>query len=430
MQGRLNSFQRTMLQWNDLYPYNAVHVVRIARAFDLDHLRKVIDGSLETWGLTGLTLNRKTATYRYQGGPALGEIQVIESGADCRATLALEIEHQLNTAFALAGRINPFRFLVEPGPDFFWLGLVYFHVVADAESIVMLLKQITDTYTGKPGHDDFRPIKFYPKPRGSLLSRPALLARKICSLPSQVGNMRSSCRPPCHDARDQHNGFDFFTLDAMQLPALGRAAKLAGVTLNDLFLALLLKSVSPLAPNREQSERRKKISVGCIVNLRKDLGLERQRTFGVFLGSFAVTHEAPDGLSAIDLAKDIGRRTRALKEHKLYLAAPMELGLARFTLSYSTSGATKFYQKHYPLWGGITNMNFNALWGSPDKTEPVDYFRAVSTGPATPLVLSVTTVGNHANIGLTYRSTIFSKPNIERIKGEFFHAVQQVETGA
>ena len=32
MKGRLNLFQRTMLRWRELHPYNAVHVVRIAAA--------------------------------------------------------------------------------------------------------------------------------------------------------------------------------------------------------------------------------------------------------------------------------------------------------------------------------------------------------------------------------------------------------------
>ena len=49
----------------------------------------------------------------------------------------------------------------------------------------------------------------------------------------------------------------------------------------------------------------------------------------------------------------------------------------------------------------------------------MDYFRAVSTGPATPLVASITTVGKVANIGLTWRSTVFGVPEIERIKARF-----------
>ena len=68
MRGKLNIFQKTMLQWNDLHPYNAVHVVRIPHALDLERLGKVINSTLETYGITNLTLNRDRGTYHYQGG--------------------------------------------------------------------------------------------------------------------------------------------------------------------------------------------------------------------------------------------------------------------------------------------------------------------------------------------------------------------------
>jgi NRPS condensation-like uncharacterized protein len=420
-----------MLQWNDLHPYNAVHVVRIPRLLELNHLRDVINSTLETQGLIGLTLNRKQGTYWYEGGPALSEIRIIESRQGARTALELEIEYQLNTAFALHERFSPFRFFVAPGQDYFWLGVVYFHAMADAESIVLLLRRVTEAYQGKISTEVSQPVEIYPRGHELMLSRPALLARKICALPSQAGNMRSSCRPPFRDPQDLNNGFVFFALEPRPLLVLGKAAKSAEVTLNDLFLALLMKSLSPLATRRALAPRRRRISVGCIVNLRKDLGLDRQQTFGLFLGSSVVTHEVPDEMSVIDLAKAIRRQTLALKQHKLYLATPLELGLARFLFSlYSTRGRQKFYQKNYPLWGGITNMNLNALWQTQDAAKPLDYFRAVSTGPATPLVLSVTTVNDFANIGLTFRSTVFSERDIERFKSEFFGAIEQVAARA
>src|SRR5262245_21733201 len=102
MQGRLNLFQRTMLQWNELHPYNAVHVVRIPGALDLERLRSVIRSTLVHHGLTSLTLNRHRGAYDYEGAPARCEIKTIDGGGTERASLYAEIEHELNTAFALA----------------------------------------------------------------------------------------------------------------------------------------------------------------------------------------------------------------------------------------------------------------------------------------------------------------------------------------
>jgi hypothetical protein len=64
-------------------------------------------------------------------------------------------------------------------------------------------------------------------------------------------------------------------------------------------------------------------------------------------------------------------------------------------------------------------MNLNPLWAPNDRHGPLDYFRAVSTGPVTPLVLSVTTVGERVNLGVSYRTTVFSKPDIENLQSRF-----------
>ena len=148
--------------------------------------------------------------------------------------------------------------------------------------------------------------------------------------------------------------------------------------------------------------------------------MDSRRTFGLFLGSFTVTHDVPDGVSLRELAGDIREQTLAIKRRQLYLGTPLELGFARFMLKFfSPERRRKFYPKNYPLWGGITNMNLNALWEPRGNGAPLDYLRGVSTGPVTPLVLSVTTVRDWANIGLSYRTTVFSADDVEKLQNHF-----------
>jgi hypothetical protein len=112
----------------------------------------------------------------------------------------------------------------------------------------------------------------------------------------------------------------------------------------------------------------------------------------------------------------------------LYLGTTLELEFARFMLRFfSPERRKKFYPKNYPLWGGITNMNLNTLWGRSGEDAPMDYFRGVSTGPATPLVFSVTTVRDRMNIGLSYRSTVFSKEIIQELKDRFTDHLEQLK---
>ena len=64
-------------------------------------------------------------------------------------------------------------------------------------------------------------------------------------------------------------------------------------------------------------------------------------------------------------------------------------------------------------------MNLNSLWEQDGRMAPLDYFRGVSTGPVTPLVLSITTVGDRANLGLSYRTTVFSAADVENLERQF-----------
>jgi hypothetical protein len=131
------------------------------------------------------------------------------------------------------------------------------------------------------------------------------------------------------------------------------------------------------------------------------------------------------------LAGDIRQQTSPIKRHKLYLGTPLELGFARCLLRFfSPRRRKRFYAKHYPLWGGITNMNLNLLWEPSGRNPPLDYFRGVSTGPVTPLVLSVTTVRDRANLGLSYRTTVFSQGDIENLQDRFRQHLEETRIDA
>ena len=428
MHGRLNSFQKTMLQWNDLHPYSAVHVVQIPGTLEEARLQQAIQRTLLSRGLTNLTLDRENSMYRYEGGAARSDMKLLPEVQEPRPALFAEIEQQLNLAFDQRAPFNPFRFFVAPASNSFFLGLTYFHPVADAESVVRLIKDLADTYLEKVTAVPLPPLDLYPDGASHLLWRHSrVFLGRLLGLPSQIGRMRQSHRPRYRDAGEQSNGFTFFSLEQEILSGLVAARKSWGVTVNDLLMSLLLKSLSPLASGRAKERKRRKISIGCIVNLRRDLSID-PGTFGLFLGSFTVTHVVPKDISLKELAKDIGRQTLAIKDKKLYLGTTLELEFARFMLRFfSPERRTKFYPKNYPLWGGITNMNLNTLWGGSGEDAPMDYFRGVSTGPATPLVFSVTTVRDRMNIGLSYRSTVFSKEIIQELKDRFTDYLEQLK---
>ena len=450
-----------MLDWNKLHPYNAVHVVRVPAALDLPRLREAIQATLAGLGLTNLSVDHEGGDFHYGGGLVVSEITLIEDGSPAGSSLAAEIERQLNTPFPRSEIFEPFRFFVVPEQSSFSLGLSYFHPVADAEAIVWLLKRLVEAYRAgaaavpergcpQPQHipttgarewtnvsraceaaaaGDSRGPLWIRLRRAAILRSPGTVLGQIAALPAFIRMLRTSIRPRYRDVDDLRNGFTSFTLEPAALDWLRTAGKSWGVTLNDLFLALLLHSLAPLAGSRCQA-RRRRMAAGCIVNVRKDLGVS-PGTFGLFLGSFMVAHEVPEGIGLKELVAAIALLTARIKARRLYLATPVQLAFAGFVLRFfSTRGKRSFYQKHCPLWGGITNMNLNTLWEEQAQDGPLDYLRAVSTGPVTPLVLSITTSGERVNVGLSYRSTVFSAAEIAQVQRRLLDGVASLASFA
>ena len=88
MAGKLNIFQKTMLQWSSLHAYNAVHVVRVPRSLDLPRLSHVIDDELEQLGLTGLSIDQRKGTFEYRGGTVRYELKMVPAASTMHETLA------------------------------------------------------------------------------------------------------------------------------------------------------------------------------------------------------------------------------------------------------------------------------------------------------------------------------------------------------
>jgi len=428
MPGKLNIFQKTMLQWDEMHPYNAVHVVRVPRVLDLPWLSHIIDSEMEQLCLTGLSIDKQRGVFEYRGGPVRNELKRVESGLNIRAVIGKEMEAQLNTSFVDHGMMNPFRFFVIREENAFYLGLVYFHVVAGAESIILLLKHLVSKYLGQ-GPVFSYPLNLYPDGYGKLTPwNSQLLLRKLFNFPSMAANLKKSSKPRYQDFQDQRISVSVFSLNPENFQALVRTAKRWSITLNDFFLALLLKSLSPLVSKRFSAKRRRLMTLGSIVNIRRDLGIDSLKTFGLFLGSFIVSHPVPDEISIERLAREVQQQTLRIKEGKLYLGTPIDLWFGRILVSLqSPDRRKKFYPKNYPLWGGMTNMNLNPLWEPRGSGQEISYFRAVSTGPITPLVLSITTVKESVNIGLSFKKTVFSESEIEGFISSFKNYVNQAE---
>jgi len=418
---RFNQFQRTMLQWSGVHPYHAVHVLKVEAPLAVERFEERLNLVIGQCGLGSLTFDEAGGTYRYDGGNPGCRVREIPDHGDPMAALDAEMVWQLNEPIATGTSFTPFRFFLMNAEGVSYLGIAYFHAVADAEAISRLLFAVARASFAAemplPSDESLRPIRGSRMPTGNPLH---FLHRTRAAL-TRFQTMRKSIRPPSCEENEFRNEYFGVRLDAEQTRAVIARAKGWGLTVNDLCLAALLKAISVSATEVHWYKTyRPLLSVGCVVNVRRDLPEKRRRDFGLFLGSFAVTQDVSGEVTMQELANTVRARTLAVKRHKLYLAAPLEFMVSRFMFGrMPLEKQRNFYRKTYPLWGGITNMNMGTLRQSEDDLPMVDYFRAVSAGPAMPMVIGVTGVDGCLNFGISYRPTVLPEADVRGIVGRF-----------
>jgi hypothetical protein len=419
--GKLNLFQRMMLRWRDLHPYNAVHAAHVARAFDAAATQAAIAATLQDLGLTGFALDPARRRFVYRGGPAQPELAVRHAAGDADVALGAEIARQLNEPFAADA---PLRFFaVVDGDNGFHLGLVYDHFIAGGDSAAMLLGALV----ARLDEGGFAPVPppVYPATYAKLVRQhPGWFAEALGAVPALARESKRVYRCAERVPEETRNAFALMRFGADATAALrARAARLR-ITLHDLVVALLLRTLSPLAEARRREPRRHDLGVASIVNVRRAFGADEERSFGQFLASIRIAHPVPDGIALDDLARDVGAITRPLRRSHLSLRTLYGLVVAACAWPFLSRGQRlRFYAKHHPAWAGVSMLDVDPLWPAPLGIAS-RYTRGVSTGPVTPAVLAISTTAQAMSIGVSWRTTALPAEFPSRLQSVIEECVQ------
>jgi len=428
MRGRLNLFQAAMVRWRELHPYSAVHAVHVELPLDAARLEAAIARELEARGLTHLELDAEHCRFEYGGGATQVRVAVLQGGDDSRTVLCEEIERQLNAPFAADGAIDPFRFFAVEVPGSFELALAYDHFIAGGDSVVLLLQAMVGRYAA--GSDAPPPppqLALYPDTFRRLLLRHAgAVLRGLLSLPRLALSCRRSHRPRYLRWPDPANGFAAFRLTPPEFAAVLRTAREWKVTLNDLLIAVMLLTLSPLAEKRLTARRRVYLAAASIINIRSIVGSDVRRDFGQFLSSFRVAHLVPDGIGLRELAQDVHVQTAQWKERRLYLQTLVVMGYSSIVWRFlGVAQRQRFHVKNWPVWVGVSMLNVDGLWREGGATvTPPGYLRAVSTGPLAPMVVAVSTSGGGLEAGISYRTGAFERETVARVSAEVLRTLR------
>lgn len=419
--GRLNEFQRTMLQWSRVHPYNAVHVARVQATISPEVLGRAATHVLGQLGVTFCSVSEEDGLYRYEGG---GDIPVryFDEEGDVFFAVEREIEYQLNEPFPWGEIFQPFRFfLVQGGGDSF-VGIAYFHAVSDAHAVVCLLGEVL-TACFDAEAVPVRDLRLARRERarvsvGGVIAR----MRRLVEGYRKFQAMRRCHRSPNCPVNAFPCAWRGHSLDEGATARVLALARQHDATVNDLCLAALLRAVVPVTEERIGTHR-SCLAVGCVVNLRQELEPEERGNFGLFLGSFAVTHPVPPDSSLIEVLSDIRGQTARIKREKLFLGSRLEFRLNRILFDRQHPDRQRnFYRKAYPAWGSITNFRVDSV--GHDLPVPVlDYYRAVSTGPAQPFVIGVTGYAKRLNLGFSYRPGVVDHEIVKGIEERFIDLI-------
>jgi len=429
MKGRLNLFQCAMLRWRSLHPYCAAHVIRIAAPLDPERLESRTSAALETMGLTGYALDAGARRFEWSGGPVRVAIPVLDGGTAPLERAATEIETLINRPFPDSGPFDPFRFFAVPdGPGAFLLGVVYDHIVAGGDSIVVLMTDLADRYLAERGDDVPLPrLERYPATYRALLRKqlPRFLAT-LTALPGLLAGWRRARRPAIKDPADGYNGFTHFAVPAALHARLRAAARAHGITVNDLLLSVVLMSVAPLWGGPRPEARRREVAVASVVNVRDDYQGPATEVFGPFLASTRVLHPVPAGAPLAEIAASVHAQTARAKRRKLHYLTLAGLALAGCLWRFAgLARRQRLYLKYHPAFAGLTPLNVNHLRRRGSSSDG-DYLRGASTGPMSAMVISVTTSGAAMRVGITYRRTALSRSEMDGIVGKLMEQLEQV----
>jgi hypothetical protein len=417
--GRLNAFQKVMLQWSSLHPYTATHTYKIAGPLRLGRLVEAVESTFRCHGLGVAQLSADGQSFRHETDTR-PEVEHVVGGDDPARRLLGHLNSALNQPFERP-ILRPFRFAaIDAGPQTHYVTLAYDHWIADSYAARLLLRSVLGQYLPLDIRGDQGPLDLYPGTYREVFRRRlrgAELALAAFRTIRQWNRNRSAWRVACWSSTQWAVNYDLYHTIPGTVARLREFAGANGATVHDVLLAAFGRALAEVMPSRG---RRHGVALGSIVDTRSIAEEDLRNTMGAFLGYFLV-RSTPDTTTGLDEAtRQIASRTRPIKTRHRYMDSLINMQFSNAVWPRLSATARRhFMRKSLPMSGGISNVVVRDAWMNENRDTILDYHRGASTGPNLPIVLSPTTFGDHLNIGVSYRVAGFSRVKIDTLMEVF-----------
>ncbi|MEN6407637.1 MAG: condensation domain-containing protein [Thermoguttaceae bacterium] len=425
--GRLNAFQRLMLQWSELHPYSAVHIYKIAHPSNPEGLVDSIRNTYLDLGIGLVEVDEVGLSYRHRVDH-FPEVTVVRGQESPTTLLDEHVTRELNRRFERPC-CKPWRFgIVEAGANSHYLVLTYDHWVADSTAARQVLRHVLDRYCSWNRPENRPSLDLYPgtyrEVFANRLGGPKLLGIGARAVQHWLRN-HSTARIPYSSSEQMDIRFESHRTASDTVPRLRHFAHSLDATVHDVILAALGRAMAEHLPRRAL-RKKQPMALGTIVNARGESQEDLGSSLGAFLGYYLVRLASDKSLSLADAVRCVAATTGPIKSHRRYLDSLFNMKLASMVWPHLNATRKRhFMPTMLPLTAGVSNVLVRDDWmqesGSGDI---VEYARGASTGPILPLVLTPTTWNGEMNVGVSYRIAGFSHQKIDGVVSLFLDQIE------
>lgn len=422
----LNHYQQLMLRLTKLTAYNAVHVVSMSKTeTSLVTLSQVINEVIQQLqlGYPNFSRDDQYVTYAALTTPLSLHTRLMP--------LKQHLDMEMNEPFA--EKEFPIRFYIVEDASECYFSVTYNHWIGDAYTISRLIESIFTTWQGNPT----TALTLHTPPIEACFQtiyRSRTIYYRYLGVLTSLIQFSQGYRTPINREDCTISGNEFYFFDKQLVSQLRVFCKSQGITLNDLFVAILAR----LFGQRTQQQRnhvpfkwlkfkRDRIIIAVMSNIRSHSQYSLTDVFGLFLGFFYLSFKSPEQSSLHALCQSIHFKTQRLKTNyaavKQYLLFNVQKKI--WDRRATTRSQYRLFSKNTPITVGVSNMDLSAR-GESFSSLATRYIRFSPTAMVCPIVFNLTTFNGYLSLGINYRTTCYDAAEVVIIKNEFVAQLYQL----
>jgi hypothetical protein len=416
---RLNGMQKMMLRWEAFHPLNAAHIVELGQAVSLTDIERAIRRSTRSLALAPVEFSKKLTEYRYtdRAYDAIGEYPTVElrrSTGSHREALQSVFNEELNRPFG-SGAHWPWRFLqIEiPGAPTH-LALIYHHAITDARGALLVIREVIRAlFGGSVNSGELQKSapemhELFPHEIGW-----RGIPRRIAGLYRELTESLSCYRIAARQAGEETIVANLHGT-SLSTDVVKQCARANGGTIQDLLYAALFEGLSLLFRDKLDSSRRKSLAIRAMIDLRREAPQDVNLALSQILGCIMVRLQIDPQTPFNEIVTRVNIQTQNAKAGKDYRVYASQLKLMSKIWDVSTEWMNRtFTPRMFPTVGMISNMNLTDFLAAEFAAGQIrNYFRMTGTGPLSPMMVSVTSVGSVMNVATTHHGNKFSESEL------------------